>query len=106
MVSLCILCLNAFIFMHFEFVFNLFLTNICILNGSDYFASGGKIAPCYFAILKQNSPKGYFATSVKIALILTLILTPTLNLIPTITQTKEKHNWVFCLLRQNSHFHF
>ena len=88
--------------MHFEFVFNFFLTNICILNGSGYFASGGKIAPCYFAILKQNSPKRYFATSVKIA----LIPTPNLTLISTITQTKEKHNWVFCLQRQNSHFHF
>ena len=53
------------------------------------FASRGKIAPCYFAIWRQNSPNGYFAASAKIALIQTLILTliPTL----TLTQTEEKH---------------
>ena len=53
--------------------------------GSGYFASRGKIAPCYCAIWRQNSPNSYFAASAKIALILTLI--PTL----TLTQTEEKH---------------
>ena len=58
-------------------------------SGSGYFASEGKIAPCYFAIWRQNSPNGYFAASAKIA----LILTQTLTLIPTLTltQTGEKH---------------
>ena len=46
-------------------------------EGSGYFASRGKIAPCYFAIWRQNSPIGYFAASAKIGLIL--------------TQTEEKH---------------
>ena len=67
--------------------------------GSGYFASGGKIAPCYFAIWRQNSPNGYFAASAKIALSLILTQTPTLTqtltLIPTLaltlTQTEEKH---------------
>ena len=36
--------------------------------GSGYFASRGKIAPCYFAIWRQNSPNGYFAASAKLAL--------------------------------------
>ena len=68
-------------------------------NGSGYFFFRGKIAPCYFAIWRQNSPNGYFAACAKIALsliptltqTLTLILTliPTLNLTPT--QTEEKH---------------
>ena len=62
------------------------LNTFCILKlGSGYFASRGKIAPCYFAIWRQNSPNSYFAASAKIALILTLI--PTL----TLTQTEEKH---------------
>ena len=60
--------------------------------GSDYFASRGKIAPCYFAIWRQNSPNRYFAASAKTAL--TLILTQTLTLIPTqtltLTQAEEK----------------
>ena len=64
--------------------------------GSGYFAFGGKIAPCYFAIWRQNSPNGYFAASAKIALrlILTQILTLTqtltliLALIPTLTLTQ------------------
>ena len=55
----------------------------CFCKGSYYFASRGKIAPCYFAIWRQNSPKRHFAASAKIAL--TLIPTPTL------TQTEEKH---------------
>ena len=72
-------------------------------KGSGYFASRGKIAPCYFAIGRQNSPNGYFAISAKIALslmltptltltqTLTLTLIPTLALTQTLTQTKEKH---------------
>ena len=56
-----------------------------LLKGSGYFASRGKIAPCYFAIWTQNSPYGYFAASAKIALSLTLTLTQTLTLIPTLT---------------------
>ena len=52
-------------------------------KGSSYFAPRGKTAPCYFAIWRQNSPKRYFAASAKLALILTLI--------PTLTQTEEKH---------------
>ena len=69
--------------------------------GTGYFASRGKIAPYYFAIWRQNSPNGYFATSAKIALslMLTQTLTQTLTLIPTLfltliqtlTQTEEKH---------------
>ena len=61
----------------------------------------GKIAPCYFAIWRQNSPNGYryFAASAKLALslILTQTLTQTLTLILTLiptlalTQTEEKH---------------
>ena len=73
------------------------------VEGSGYFVSRGKIAPCYFAIWRQNSPNGYFATSAKIALtlILTQTLTQILTLIPTLsltptqtltqTQTEEKH---------------
>ena len=72
---------------------------MAFLFGSGYFASRGKIAPCYFAIWRQNSSDGYFAASAKIALSLilaqtqTLILTliPTLTLTQTLTQTKEKH---------------
>ena len=76
------------------------------LKGSGYFASRGKIAPCYFAIWRQNSPSGYFAASAKIALTLiltqTLTLTQTLSLILTLiptltltlTQTEEKHYFV------------
>ena len=74
--------------------------------GSGYFASRGKIAPCYFAIWQQNSANGYFAASAKIALspmltqsltqtlILTLIPTLALNLTQTLTQTEEKHYFV------------
>ena len=78
-----------------------------LFKGSGYFASRGKIAPCYFAIWRQNrpSPNSYFAANAKLALSLvltqsltpslTLILTliPTLALTPTqtLTQTKEKH---------------
>ena len=63
----------------------------------------GKIAPCYFAIWRQNSPNGngYFSASANTALSLSLILTQTqiqtliLTLIPTLaltlTQTEEKH---------------
>ena len=41
------------------------------------------LAPCYFAIWRQNCPNGYFAASAKIALnlILTQTLTQTLTLI-------------------------
>ena len=44
---------------------------------------------CYF--WRQNSPNSYFAASAKIAL--SLMLTQTLTLIPTLalTQTEEKH---------------
>ena len=78
-----------------------------LFKGSGYFASRGKIAPCYFAIWRQNSPNGCFAANAKLALslmltqtltqTLTLILTliPTLALTLTLTQTltqaKEKH---------------
>ena len=55
--------------------------------GSGYFAARGKIAPCYFAIWRQNSPNGYFAASAKLAQ--SLILTQTLTL--ALTQTEEKH---------------
>ena len=67
------------------------------LKGSGYFASRGKITPCYFAIWRQNSPSGYFAASAKIglSLMLTQTLTLILTLIPTLaltlTQTEEKH---------------
>ena len=54
-------------------------------KGSGYFASRGKIAPCYFVIWRQNSPSGYYDASAKIAL--TLILTQTLTLILTQTLT-------------------
>ena len=37
------------------------------------------LAPCYFAIWRQNCPNGYFAASAKLAL--NLILTQTLTLI-------------------------
>ena len=78
-----------------------------LFEGSGYFASRGKIAPCYFAIWRQNSPNSYFAANAKLALSLmltqtltqsrTLILTliPTLALTQTLTQTKE--NSVFPL---------
>ena len=59
--------------------------------GSGYFSSRSKIAPCYFAIWRRNSPRRYFSSSAKIAptqtLTLTLILT--LALILTLTQTEE-----------------
>ena len=77
------------------------MTIKAFLQGSGYFASRGKIASCYFAIWRQNSPNGYFALSAKIALSLiltqTLALTQTLTLILTLTltltqtQTEEKH---------------
>ena len=78
-----------------------------LFKGSGYFASRGKIAPCYFAIWRQNrfSPNSYFAANAKLALslvltptltpsltlILTLIPTLALTLTQTLTQTKEKH---------------
>ena len=71
-----------------------------LFKGSGYFASRGKIAPCYFAIWRQNSPNGYFAANAKLALSLMLTQTLTqsltliLTLIPTLaltlTQTKKK----------------
>ena len=81
----------------------MFICHFLFFKGSGYFASRGKIAPCYFAIWRQNSPNGYFATSAKIDLSLiltqTLTLTLMLNLIQTLTltlnqtliQTEEKH---------------
>ena len=74
-----------------------------LFKGSGYFVSGGKIAPCYFAIWRQNSPNSYFAANAKLVLsfmltltqtltlILTLIPTLALTLTQTLTQTKEKH---------------
>ena len=67
-----------------------------LFKGSGSFASRGKIAPCYFAIWRQNSPNGYFAANAKLALslmltqtlILTLIPTLALTLTQTLTQTK------------------
>ena len=57
------------------------------------FASRGKIAPCSFAICRQNNLSGYFAASAKIAI--SLMLTQTLTLISTLavtlTQTEKKH---------------
>ena len=58
-----------------------------LFKGSGYFASKGKIAPCYFAIWRQNSPNGYFAANAKLALSLMLTQTPTLILALTLTQT-------------------
>ena len=71
--------------------------SLCLFNGSGYFASRGKITPCYFAIWRQNSSNGYFAASAKLALslILTQTLTQTrtliLTLIPTQTLTQRKN---------------
>ena len=48
-----------------------------LTKGSGNFASGGKIALCYFAIWRQNSPNGYFAANAKLAL--SLMLTQTLT---------------------------
>ena len=59
--------------------------------GSGYFASRGKLAPCYYAIWRQNSHKRYFASSAKIALAQTLIPNLALTLAPTLTQTEEKY---------------
>ena len=53
-----------------------------LFKGSGYFASRGKIAPCYFAIWRQNSPNGYFAANAKLAL--SLMLTQSLTLILTL----------------------
>ena len=78
-----------------------------LFKGSGYFASRGKIAPCYFAFWRQNSPNSYFAANAKLTLslmltltqsltlILTLIPTLALTLTQTLTQTKE--NSVFPL---------
>ena len=58
--------------------------------------------------LWQNSPKGYFTTSAKIALSLILTQTLTLTLIPTLaqtliqTQTEEKHYFASRGKQQNS----
>ena len=79
-----------------------------LFKGSGYFASRGKIAPCYFAIWRQNSPNKigtHIAANTKLALslmltqtltqsltlILTLIPTLALTLTQTLTQTKEKY---------------
>ena len=65
-----------------------------LFKGSGNFASRGKIAPCYFAIWRQNSPNGYFAANAKLALSLmltqTLTLTLILTLIPTLALTQTK----------------
>ena len=53
-----------------------------LFKGSGNFASRGKIAPCYFAIWRQNSPNGNFSTNVKLAV--SLMLTQTLTLILTL----------------------
>ena len=52
-----------------------------LFKGSGKFASRGKIASCYFAIWRQNSPYGYFAANAKLAVsfMLTQKLTQTLN---------------------------
>ena len=62
--------------------------------GSGYFASRSKIATCYFAIWRQNSPNGYFAASAKLALslILTQTLTQTLTLILTFSNPNPNPN--------------
>ena len=58
-----------------------------LFKGSGNFASRGKIAPCYFAIWRQNSPNGYFAANAKLALSLMLTQTQTLTLILTLIPT-------------------
>ena len=80
-----------------------------LFKGSGNFASRGKIAPCYFAIWRQNSPNGYFAANAKLALSLMLTQTLTLirTLIPTLALTltpnpnPNKVKTLFCLWRQN-----
>ena len=72
----------------------------CYLLGSGYFASRGKIAPCYLAIWRQNNPNCYFGARIKIALSLILNQTQTLTLIPTLTLTQTNPNrgkTLFCL---------
>ena len=74
-----------------------------LFKGSSYFASRGKIAPCYFAIWRQNSPNGYFAANAKLALNLmltqtpTLILTLALNPSPNSNPNSNKVKTPFCL---------
>ena len=88
--------------------------------GSGYFASRGKIATCYFAIWRQNSPNGYFVRqnanpinqnaksqrrgkmltqsltlTQTLTLILTLIPTLALTLTQNLTQTEENHYFAF-----------
>ena len=69
-----------------------------LFKGSGYFAFRGKIAPCYFAIWRQNSPNSYFAANAKLAVSLMLTQTLTqsltliLTLIPTLTLTQTKEN--------------
>ena len=58
-----------------------------LFKGSGNFACRGKIAPCYFAIWRQNSPYGYFAANAKLALSLMLTQTQTLTLILTLIPT-------------------
>ena len=58
-----------------------------LFKGSGNFASRGKIAPCYFAFWRQNSPNGYFAANAKLALSLMLTRTQTLTLILTLIPT-------------------
>ena len=74
----------------FSYIYAVYIV-LPVYIGSGYFSSRSKIAPCYFAIWRRNSPRRYFASSAKIAptqtLTLTLILT--LALILTLTQTEE-----------------
>ena len=55
-----------------------------LFKGSGNFASRGKIAPCYFAIWRQNSPTDYFAANAKLAVSLMLTQKLTLTLILTL----------------------
>ena len=75
----------------FSYIYIYIYIMLPVYIGSGYFSSRSKIAPCYFAIWRRNSPRRYFASSAKIAptqtLTLTLILT--LALILTLTQTEE-----------------
>ena len=74
-------------------------------KGRGYFASGGKITPCYFAIWRQNSPNGYFAARAKsaLSLILTQILTQILPLSQTLTLILTLIPTLALTLTQNSY---
>ena len=72
------ICIYIYIYIYIYIVLPVYI-------GSGYFSSRSKIAPCYFAIWRRNSPRRYFASSAKIAPTQTL----TLTLILTLTQTEE-----------------